>query len=277
MYPGLKSREEVLRRLTAFADPHIILKYNPNLQEEAKARYELSRPSEYVHQSAWQDSDPVMTEHHDRMIFGTHICPDGRTLEYDDHSRLHFIVHEIAHMSCRRSCWDYEKHSPDLYGWAVGDEKLGSYLALEEMAAGFIGFIWMAKLDIILDCIYYDMGDEATSRRLNFPNKAIDLRLVKHLLNDDAPTKAWMLVDADLSPIYRMKGLNGDLNTSVLTNGVFSTYGTRFHELLGIVNHQGDIVGTISQEAIQRNAYELQHMFKLYDEDAEAFLRYLSC
>jgi len=277
-----KTKEECLEIIRNFAAPHIDIVYNPNLQAEADERYKIARSTEYAHAGSCADSDPVMLEHHNRLIFGSYIRPDCKTLEYDNNTRIHFIIHEIGHMLCKREIYDYEKHSPDLYGWAPTIKNgTAPFGAMEEMATGFMGFLWLAKLDIIFESIYYDSCTKEVSESLNFPNKTLYLSDFNFITDEYKVEdgKIWMACDADLSPTYRITNRSAttpeDYRNEVLFSPLINNFGTMYFYYLGVVDKTGNITGTISKEQINQNIENLCGLFKVHETDKADFKNYL--
>jgi hypothetical protein len=279
----IRSREAVLKVMSEFFAPHFVLKYNPNLKNEAQDREHMKRPGQYIHDGAGPQSDPVLGKTNNQMIFGVFMSRDGKTIEYDDDSRLLFIIHEVAHMICTRRIYDFDKYSPDLYGWVNEFEKKDPryyhWSVMEEMTAGFIGFIWQAKMGIIFDLLFHDATVESVSQTLNFPNKFLDFTgkeiPTKLKTKLDKNNKLWMACDSDLSPLFRLakeNWTNDNINQMVLNNDVFRQFGIRHHMLLGAVDGNGNIIGRLTPETVKRNNREIVKLWKVLPAEEEDFI-----
>jgi hypothetical protein len=288
----IKTKEEIYKLLADYVSPILNIKYNPNLQAESLERLKTPRPFQYVHAGAGPLSDPVMTETSDRTIFGVYLNEDGKTIEYDEHSRILFVIHEICHLLCKRTAYNHEAHCPDLYGWTIGmpnQERIYYHSVQEEMCAGFLGFYIQGKLDIVWDVLYYDSCDKENSTSLNFPNKFINVthhfdELPEELIDicvfedgkDEDEIHIYMACDADLSPVFRLLHIDyEEMSDMAQTFKPFYYFGLYFHYLLGIMDLDGNVIGTINKDVIRSNREKIQLLWKIHPNELETFIEFL--
>lgn len=271
----LRTREESVAIVAKFLQPHVKLVYNRNLSEETRERAAAKPTNISV------EARKIEAEY---GVFGVHLRPDLETIEYSDASAFHMLLHEAAHVLFLRNSFDYETHAPDLLGWTHALKNGGHpFVGVEEMCVSFLGFIWLAKLDLVPESIFFDQCPREVAEARHYPKKSFPTELIAPLLDerflvDDG--RIFLSCDADFNPVFRLKAATpfasrAELNHAILTNPVFRGYGINYFRYAGILDGEAGIRGRLNREEALLNRDGYRDLFKFNEAAVDDLMNFI--
>lgn len=217
-------------------------------------------------------------------VYGVYLQPDCKTIRYADDCTFHFFMHESSHALFRREVHDYEKHGADLLNWTKKTKNFGyPFVEIEEMCVTFINYIWLAKHDLVIDAIYYDMRTSEGASKMNLTGNFIDANCIAPLIDDTFLVddgKIHLVLTPDWSPVSHFQKhppfqSREDLNRTILANPLFRAYGIEYFRMAGIVDEDANIIGPLNRDLVRSNRERYKKLFKLGDQQAGELLNFI--
>lgn len=282
----LKSKQEVIELIGNYFDPIIKIKENKNIDL-----------------------------FDDGTTYGAKIITHDY-LEYSPEGSINGIIHECCHMLFCREYWNLERHSNDLYLWAVeGLPNNGHpYVQMEEMCVCRLGQNITVKLDIILETIVYDATSDELSAQLmettrpwqcgkdaalpatnEIPTNPLQYKLsllpVKNLLINSTADNVALKCDIDFHPFYPFQSWHNrqhddnyikepislkEFKQVFLTHPMLYRYGNKFPQLCGILDNDTNLIDRCNPKEFLKNKEEACQLFYIPEQAKEEFINFFT-